>query len=230
MMGSFARRALCALMIAAAAPTPSLAQEGRLEPVDEALRNASWARFRAQLLTALAKRDRVFVLGVLDPKIRNGSDAPSGIAEFRKQWELDADDGVFWRELPSALSVGSAWLDRGKQPRELCAPYVLAKWPRDVDPSVYGAISTREAFVKAAPSWESPTIAMLSYHIVRVTDWEVADYDPKFKQKWVRIRLLKEGTGFVPEEQIRSPVEHAACFIKTANGWRLTVFGPAGRD
>jgi hypothetical protein len=41
---------------------------------------------------------------------------------------------------------------------------------------------------------------------------------------------LKEGTGFVPEEQIRSPVEHSACFIRTARGWRMTVFGPAGRD
>ena len=230
MMGKFAVNALCALMMAAAAPAPLLAQEGRIEAVDEASRDLSWALFRAKLLTAVEKRDRKFVLGVLDPKVRNGSDAPRGIAEFRRQWEFDSDDGVFWRELPSALSVGSAWFERPDKQRELCAPYVLAKWPRDVDPSVYGVISTKEAWVKAEPSWESDTIARLSYLIVRVTDWEVADLDPKFTQKWVRIRLLKEGTGFVPEEHIRSPIEHTACFARTANGWRLTVFGPAGRD
>jgi len=229
-MGKFAVRALCALMLAAAAPAPLLAQESRIEPVDEASRDLSWAIFRAKLLTAIEKRDRKFVLGVLDPRVRNGSDAPLGIAEFRRQWEIDSDDGVFWRELPSALSVGSAWFERPNKQRELCAPYVLAKWPRDVDPSVYGVISTKEAWVKAEPSWESGTIAKLSYHIVRVIDWEVADLDPKFGQKWVRIRLLKEGTGFVPEEHVRSPIEHTACFVRTGNGWHLTVFGPAARD
>jgi hypothetical protein len=230
MMGKFAVHALCALMVAAAAPAPLLAQESRIEPVDEASRDLSWALFRAKLLTAIEKRDRKFVLGVLDPKVRNGSDAPQGIAEFRRQWEFDSDDGVFWRELPSALSVGSAWFERPNKQRELCAPYVLAKWPRDVDPSVYGVVSTKEAWVKSEPSWESDTIAKLSYHIVRVTDWEVADLDPMFRQKWVRIRLLKEGTGFVPEEHVRSPIEHTACFVRTGNGWRLTVFGPAARD
>jgi hypothetical protein len=84
--------------------------------------------------------------------------------------------------------------------------------------------------VKAGPSWDTDTLTRLSYEIVRVTDWEVPDLDPGFKQNWVRIRLLKEGTGFVPEEQIRSPIEHSACFIRTARGWRMTVFGPAGRD
>lgn len=229
-MRKFTLCALLVLSIAAASPAPLLAQEQRIEPVDEALRDTSWAVFRARLLTAIAKRDRAFVLGILDPNIRNGSDAPPGIAEFRKQWEIDADDGAFWRELPSALSVGSAWFEGPKRQRELCAPYVLAKWPRDVDPSVYGVISTKEALVKTEPSWESATLATLSYHIVRVTDWEVADQDPKFGQKWVRIRLLKEGTGYVPEEHVRSPIEHTACFVRAGNGWRLTVFGPAARD
>ena len=74
------------------------------------------------------------------------------------------------------------------------------------------------------------TVARLSYQIVRVTDWEVPDIDPKFQQKWVQIRLLKEGMGYVPEEHIRSPIEHAACFVRAGASWRLTVFGPAGRD
>jgi hypothetical protein len=221
---------LLLMLVLAAYSAPLRAQEGRLLPHDEALTDASWAAFRARLLTAIEKRDRKFVLGVLDPKIRNGADAPRGIAEFRKQWEFDTDKGVFWRMLPSALSVGSAYMERRNRPRELCAPYVLGKWPATVDPSVYGAISARDAIVKAGPTWDANTLASLTYEIVRVTDWEVPDLDPAFKQNWVRIRLLKEGTGFVPEEHIRSPVEHSACFIKTPHGWRMTVFGPAGRD
>jgi hypothetical protein len=226
----FSARLVALMLVMAAYSGPLHSQEGKMEPHDEALTDASWAAFRARLLTAVEKRDRQFVLSVLDPGIRNGAAAPRGIAEFRKQWELDSNSGVFWSLLPSALSVGSAYLERRNRPRELCAPYLLGKWPVSVDPSVYGAISARDTMVKAGPSWDTDTLTRLSYEIVRVTDWEVPDLDPGFKQNWVRIRLLKEGTGFVPEEQIRSPIEHSACFIRTARGWRMTVFGPAGRD
>ena len=226
----FSARLVALILVMTSYSGPLHSQEGKIEPHDEALTDASWAAFRARLLTAVEKRDRQFVLSVLDPAIRNGAAAPRGIAEFRKQWELDSNSGVFWSLLPSALSVGSAYLERRNRPRELCAPYLLGKWPVTVDPSVYGAISARDTMVKAGPSWDTDTLTRLSYEIVRVTDWEVPDLDPGFKQNWVRIRLLKEGTGFVPEEQIRSPIEHSACFIRTARGWRMTVFGPAGRD
>jgi hypothetical protein len=66
---------------------------------------------------------------------------------------------------------------------------------------------------------------VLSYNMVEVADWEVADRAAGSLQKWVRIKL-KAGEGFVPEEQIRSPIEHAACFIKGEGGWRLAGFGP----
>lgn len=219
------------LLLALALPTtaPVFAQERRLEPVDEAGKDASWTGFRKRLLDALEKRDRKYVLGVLAQNVRNGSNAPRGVAEFRKQWDLDSGDSPFWSELTSALSLGSAWLARAKQSRELCAPYLLAKWPEDVEPAENGVVVAREALVKAEPSSESQTLATLSYQIVPVPDWEVNDRDPGSKQKWVKIRV-KEQDGYVPEEQIRSPVEHAACFVRTENGWRLTVFGPAGRD
>ena len=220
---------LLLVLALAPCPIPLYAQERKLEPVDEAGRDASWNGFRKRLLDALEKRDRKYVLGVLSQNVRNGSDAPRGIAEFRKQWDLDGGDSPFWSELRSALGLGSAWLAREKQRRELCAPYVLAKWPDDVDPTKHGVIVAREVLVKAAPSADSQTLVTLSHDVVPVPDWEVDDRDAGSKQKWVRIRV-KGQDGFVPEEQIRSPIEHAACFIRTENGWRMTVFGPAGRD
>jgi hypothetical protein len=221
---------LIALLLAVIMATPLAAQERRLPLVDEAGKDASWNTFRRRLLEALEKRDRKHVLGVLASNVRNGSDSPRGIAEFRKQWHLDDNESPFWQELASALSLGSAWLTREKKgPRELCAPYVLAKWPEDVDFTLTGVIVTREALVKSEPSSGSATFATLSYHIVPVSDWEVNDRDAGSKQKWVKIRV-NNLDGYVPEEQIRSPIEHAACFVRTENGWRLLVFGPAGRD
>ena len=219
--------ASCLLAFLSVAPLAVCAQERKLAPVDEAGKDASWVSFRNRLLTALDKRDRKFVLDILDRNVRNGPDAPRGIAEFRKQWGLDADDGPLWRELSSALFLGSAWLARERRPRELCAPHVLAKWPADLDPFTHGAIVAREALVKSAPSSGSQTLATLSHDIVAVADWEVDDQDAASRQKWVKVKL-KSGEGFVPEEQIRSPIEHAACFIKTEGGWRLTGLPPGG--
>jgi len=203
------------------------AQERKLAPADEAIGDLSWAYFKNRLLEALMKRDRKFVLSILDRNVRVGIDGARGVPEFSKQWHLDADDTRLWRELSAALFVGAAWLKRGQAPRELCAPYVLARWPRDLDPHAYGAVISRDALVKAAPSSESATLTTLSHDIVPVADWEVDDRAPGFPQKWVRIKL-KAGEGFVPEEQIRSPIEYHACFVKTENGWRMTAFAPAG--
>jgi hypothetical protein len=227
MMLSFGVRLLLTLLVVAAFAQPLLAQERKLEPVDEATRDLSWAHFKNRLLDAVMKRDRKFVMGILDRSVRVGVDGVRGVEEFRKQWHLDADDSPLWRDLPSALFLGAAYMKREGRPRELCAPYLLAQWPRNMDPHAFGVVIAKDALVKAAPSSESPTLVTLSYDIVPVSDWEVADKAPDFPQKWTKVKL-KSGEGYVPEEQIRSPIEQVACFIKTENGWRMTAFAPAG--
>jgi hypothetical protein len=211
------------LTVAVGAPAQEVSEPKKLAPTDEAAKDPSWVNFRKRLLTALEKHERKFVLSVLDRNIRNSLDAPRGIAAFRKQWDFEADDSPLWRELPAALFLGSAWLKPEKGPRQLCSPYVAVKWPDDIDPFDHGAITVKEALVKAAPSSDSETLATLAYDIVPVSDWEIADQAPEGKQKWVKIRL-KSKDAYVPEEQIRSPIEHRACFLKTENGWRMIAF------
>lgn len=222
-------RLLICLCLATA--IPALAQETvrtlKLPPVDEAAKDLSWVNFKNRLLNALATRDRKFVLGILDQNVRSGLDQQRGIAQFRQQWGLDEDDSPLWRQLPTALFLGGAFVKVEKRPVEFCAPYVSVKWPEDIDAVGGGAIIAKESLVKAGPSSESETLATLSYDIVQVIDWEVADRSPDAKQKWVKIRLKGE-EAYVPEEQIRSPVEHTACFIKTADDWRLIGFAPGG--
>lgn len=221
--------AACLLAMLAVATAPLAAQERRLPPVDEAEKDGTWTSFRAQLRAAVEKRDLQYVLGVIDRDVRNGSDSPRGIEEFRARWHLDDNDTPFWRELATALALGSAWLERDDQPRELCVPYVLGRWPRDLDPLDNGVVTARAAPVKSGPSAKASTVAMVTHMVVRVTDWEVDDSDAASKLKWVKIRY-RGRDGYVAEEHMRSPIEHAACFAKREIGWRLTVFGPAGRD
>ncbi len=206
---------------------PALGQEGRLEPVDEAARDPSWVSFRNQLLNAVESRDRKFLMRILAQDVRTSLEAPRGVAEFRKQWDVDGSNSPLWHALRSALFLGSAYLEREKGRRELCAPYVLGKWPPEFDPFHHGVAIAREVLVKAEPSSASATVQVLSYDIAVISDWEVADKAPDVTQRWVKVKV-KNGEGYIPEEQIRSPVEHAACFVRTEQGWRLSGLAPGG--
>lgn len=218
---------LVAAMMAALSVHPAFAQERRLEPVDEAARDSSWVSFRNQLLNAVDARDRNFVMSTLANDVRPGLEAPRGPAEFRKRWEVDDEKSALWRVLRSALFLGAAYVQRENGSRELCAPYLLAKWPKDLDPFAYGAVIAREVLVKGEPSSNAATVQVLAFDIVPVADWEVADKAANVSQRWVKIKV-KSGEGYVPEEQIRSPVEHAACFVKSEGRWRMTGLAPAG--
>lgn len=207
----------CLLLVLAA---PAAAQERKLLPVDEGAADASWVEFRNRLLNALATGDHKFVLTIVDNQVRNSMGAPSGVTEFRTRWEVESETSPLWRELSSALFLGSAWLKRGNDAPVLCAPYVAVRWPEDLDPTIYGAITAKEALLKAQPTGDSGTLTSLSYDIVRVLDWEVADSAPGTRQKWVKLRI-RDSEGFVPEEQVRSSIEHRACFARSGAGWRM---------
>jgi hypothetical protein len=218
--------ALLALLFVAA--PPAIAQERKLPLVDEGAADVSWLRFKKRVADAIASRDKQFLLSILDRNVRNQTEKTRGVAEFRKQWELDTPDTTVWRELSTALQLGSAYVTRDKGGRELCAPYVLGKWPPDVHPFDHAVVISRDSTVQAEPTTGSPALGRLSYDIVEVDDWEVDDRkDPK--QKWVRIRHGKRD-GYVLEEHVRSPVEQAACFVKAGSSWKMTGFAPAGGE
>ena len=227
MISRSALRIVLAALVIALAAAPAAGQKRALQPVDEAARDPSWVSFRNQLLNAVDARDRNYVMGILAKDVRTSLEAPRGPAEFRKQWDVDGEKSPLWRALRSALFLGSAYVEREKGRRELCAPYVLAKWPQDLDPFNHGAVITREVLVKAEPSSASSTVQVLGYEVVRVADWEIPDKSADVAQRWVKVSV-RNGEGYVPEEQIRSPIEHAACFVKTSSGWQMTGLAPGG--
>ena len=207
----------------------AFAQERKLPLTDEAAGDVSWLRFKKRLQGAIDTRDKQFLLSILDRNVRNQSESTRGVAQFRRQWELDTADSPVWRELQSALQLGSAYMRRDKGTRELCAPYVLGKWPAEIEPFNNAVVIAKETLLRAEPSNASAALGTLSYDIVPVSDWEVDDKAPDAKQKWVRVRY-RNRDGYVPEEHVRSPIEQAACFVKGSNGWRMTGFAPAGGE
>ena len=103
----------------------------------------------------------------------------------------------------------------------MCAPYVYYSWPEDAGANASGAIIAKETSLKAQPSGNAATLGSLSYDLVNVLDWEVADNNKESTQKWVKL-IAKAGEGYVPEEHVRSPLEYRACFVKTGAHWRMS--------
>jgi hypothetical protein len=206
------------------APATKPLAERKLLPVDEGAVDPTWVAFRNRLQAALKRGDRRTLLAVVDRNILNALDAPRGIAEFRRHWDLDGKDDRLLRDLMSALVLGSAWYAPAKGPKLLCAPYVPIKWPLDaVDPYDNGAIVAKDVLVKGAPSHASETLGALSYDLIEVRDWEVADAETRLQQRWIKVRY-RERDGYVPVEQIRSAIEPRACFVKEGGGWRMTEY------
>lgn len=212
-------RALTAAILLAAAPVAA-AQAVKLHRVDEGASDPSWTRFKTRLLGAIERRDQKFILGVVDARIRNMS-GKDGIAEFRKLWDLRSADSPLWVELPKLLFLGGVFIKRDRGVHEYCAPYVHFNWPDNAAADASGAIIAGEVLMKAGPSTAAETLQTLSYDLVKAVDWEVADQDKENNQKWVKIQTGAK-TGYVPEEQIRSPLEYRACFVRSEAGWRMT--------
>ena len=205
---------------AAAKPAPVRT----LPPVDEGSGDPTWLQFRAGLMEILQRGDKRALANIVDANILNSMEAPRGLATFRKLWDMDGKDERILRELQSSLQLGSAWYEPKKGVRLLCAPYVPIKWPLDQhDPYNNGVVIVKDALVKSAPSQQAETLTRMTHDIVNVRDWEVADRDNQLQQRWVKIRTGGRD-GYLPEEHIRSAIEHRACFGKTAAGWRLMEF------
>lgn len=209
---------ISALVILCATGGAATAQPVKLLPVDEMAADAGWTRFRASLIEALLKRDRKFIESVIDRNVRNIS-GTDGIAEFRKLWELENTASPLWSELPKVLFLGSAQVKADKV-SEVCAPYVYFKWPANAPDAANAAVIAKEALLQSRPSFSSATRQTLSYDLITVSDWEVADESKEVKQVWVAVKT-PAGTAYLPEEQVRSPFEYRACFVRRDIGWRL---------
>ena len=199
------------------------AQALSFAPIDEGSADIAWLTYKNRLIDALEARNRPVVLAAIDPNVDNGPEQKPGLAEFRRRWDFDDDRSPLWDELRKALVLGGAYVKDEQGRARFCAPYVAAKWPTTVDPFAFGAIVSADVLVKTEPTSEARTMARLTHELVRVQDWEVPDDTPGFPQKWTRIEV-RGSSGYVPEQQIRSPIEHMACFAAPGGAWRLVSF------
>jgi hypothetical protein len=202
------------------------AQSRKLYPVDQAAKDPSFKLFRDKLLSAAQKKDREFVLSILDPKIQLSFGGESGIKDFKEMWKIDQPNSPFWNEMITILKMGGAFktIDGRK---EFVAPYVTSQWPDDpmLEPFEYVAVIGTNVRLRATPGVKAPIVASLSYDIVKLVNTQPPTAAvQKDGFKWVKVATGDGVEGFVADKYIRSEVDYRAYFRKVNGSWRLVVF------
>ena len=184
--------ALCALLL--------MAQLRRLSPVDESGRDPSLVAYLAKFKDAVAKKDRGALVPLIDPDIKLGFGGEGGITNFQPDWTL----------LQRLLNLGGAW-----KAGSYSIPYVFAKFPDDLDPFDYAAVTGSGVWLRERPSADARGLRQLAYDIVKVEDQG---------EQWWKVQTLGGERGYLSARFIWSPIGYRAIFQKNRRGeWKLSA-------
>ena len=213
-------RILCllALVVAVLGAIPCTAQTPRsLMPVDAAASRPDFFSFRAHLQSVLARHDADALLQVLDPKIKVSFGGDDGIEDFKKFWRIQEPDSKLWEELATVLALGGSFDGSDT----FTAPYTFSQWPRDLDSFENVAVTGSDVRIRTEPRIDAPTIARVSFSVLRLDD-EAARSDWS-TQEWTAVRINGR-KGYIATRYLRSPIDYRARFVYSDGRWRLTFF------
>lgn len=183
---------LCAL--------PLLGQPRRLPPADEAGRDPSLVAYLAKFKDAVEKMDRGALVPLIDPGVKLGFGGEDGIANFQPDWPL----------LQRLLRLGGAW-----KAGSYSMPYVFAKFPDDLDPFDYAAVTGSGVWLRERPSADARGLRQLAYDIVKVEGQG---------EQWWKVQTLDGERGYVSALYVASPIGYRAIFKKDRRGeWKLSA-------
>lgn len=191
--------------------------KGKLPPLDESAKDASFLAFQTQLVKAIAERDVVSLMAMVSPQIRSSFGDGGGKKEFGIYWKLDKPkESELWGKLGEAVKLGCA---RMPNSREYAAPYVYARFPDEFDSFDHVAVVVADAKLYAQPKTQSAILETLRWDILKR-----GDENPKAPAGWIRVQTLKGRSGWVQAAAIRSPIDYRAIFEKRGGKWQMTAF------
>lgn len=199
----------------------SAQKERFVRPVDEGKQDKSFSAFRVKLIEAVKKRDKKYLLSVLDPNVKNSFGGDGGIEEFKEMWEIDSSKSKLWYELRVVLSNGGGFQDKNT----FAAPYSFVFFPADLDAFEQQVIFGNNVNLRAKPDKSAKVISQLSYNIVKV-DYEnsVSDGKQEPTYLWLKVETLGGKKGFVSAEFVRSSIDYRAIFVKEKGKWKISAF------
>jgi hypothetical protein len=192
-------------------------ENDRLIPVDDGAEDWGFSTFRNELIGAIARKDRSYLLGVVAPDIKVGfGSEPDNAEEFARIWKIQSPDSELWAKLDRVLRLGSRF-EVANGERKYCAPYLCGTWPADFDPLSYVAVTGQAVPMRTLADDNSATVANLSYNVVRLVEWTP-------DRRWAHVTMADGTSGFVDGGRVRSPIDYRAVFRQVNGKWMMSSF------
>ena len=192
--------------------TGGMLDAAKLPPVDESASEPTFEAFKVRILRAIRNKDVDTLMSILDPNVRVSFGEGAGPAAFRRHWKLDQPaKSAVWNELEAVLRLGAT-----RDDPEFIAPYVFTRFPVTVDAYTHAAVIRPNAILRQTAAPDGRRAAVLAYDIVRLTG--------ERKNGWVNVQTEEGRSGWLQEQEIRSPLNYRAFFEKKDGRWTLTAF------
>lgn len=230
---------VCLLVFAFSFTIPTYSQT-KCYPRNDVYKDSSLTTFVCKLQYAIFKKDKNYLLSLVDKDIKNGFGGNDGIEEFKKIWGFDkGNDSHIWYYLSKLISMGgilSEYKDGNTVQKNVVFPYVFEmSFPEsaELDAFTVMAITGESVNVREKPDKTSKSLGQLTYDVVKV------DYDKSYppfappkienlnyygEKEWYYVTTLdKKLSGYVNWEYVWSPVSYRMFLAKKNGKWIITM-------
>lgn len=209
------------------------AQPSKFPPINDIAKDQSLVTFVNQLKAAVQKKDKAFLLGALDEKVMSDLGGDGGIAEFKKNWNLDAGDTSIWHQLSRVIELGGGFNKNDPDGHFTFGfPYVHLIDLKDADNYIYvGVITGKNVNVREKPDLKAKVLMQLSYDVIWFVETERAlrkteGTNPWGDPEWYLIETLdRKKQGWVFWKYVHSPIDYRLYLFKNKQGkWKISAF------
>lgn len=193
-------------------------KQAKLAPVpDESGKDDSFAQFRAELLAAVARKDAKWLLSAVAEDVKVSFGGEDGRADFARHWELERPErSRVWGVLRTLMELGGTFDSEGN----FTAPYTFTHFPQEWD--------AFESVVCVRPRMALLEAGRAGARVVRRLEWEILSLvEGMGEGRYLRVKTGDGVEGWVASEEVRSPLDYRARFVKVEGKWRM-VFLVAG--
>ena len=192
--------------------------------IDRAADQPAFAKFRADLLQVVGRRDAQALKGFLSPQIHYsfGVEKP-GVEGFYSAWKATDRNSELWKQLAQVISNGGSFDPKG----QFVAPSWYANWPADHKEAEWGVVSDARVKVYLEPKDNAKTLPEIGPCWVRLNQNHQNETDSKFTCIDLPKSMqnpFKVESAFVKSRQVHHLLDYRAVFTRRNGRWELSSF------